>query len=73
MVTIQDYIVEQLETLDSKAVADKLQVSLSMISSYKKAYNPSLEVAKRVYKEDGVALHPYSEAALKYEINKDLK
>ena len=71
MVTIQEYIANQQETIDNKDLALKLQVSISMISLYKKSYNPSLDVAKRVYIADGITLHPFAEESLKYEINKD--
>jgi len=70
---IQTYI----ETLTNKGligrdIAKKLDVSVSMVSSYKlHNYNPSLIVAKKVYKEENIVLHPYSEESLKYEISKD--
>jgi len=68
MVTIQEYVANQLETLNSVELKDKLGVSLSMLSSYKKSYNPSLDVAKRVYLADNIVLHPYAEESLRYEI-----
>jgi len=68
MVKIQEYIANQLEELTSVELKDKLGVSLSMISSYKKSYNPSLDVAKRVYQADKVVLHPYAEESLQYEL-----
>ena len=70
MVTIQEYVAEQLEDLTSIELKDKLGVSLSMLSSYKKSYNPSLDVAKRIYKIDNVVLHPFSDESLKYELEK---
>jgi len=70
MVKIQDYISSQLEEITSIELKAKLGVSLSMLSSYKKSYNPSLEVAKRVYEIDKVVLHPYAEESLKYELEK---
>lgn len=70
MVTIQDYIAEQLNNLTSIELKDKLGVSLSMLSSYKKSYRPSLDVAKRIYATDNVVLHPFAEESLKHEINK---
>jgi len=66
--TVQEYVALQLESLDSIALKDKMGVSLSMISAYKKSYNPSLEVAKRVYTLDNIVLHPFSEAGLKREL-----
>lgn len=68
MNTIQTYVMEQLEELDSKELATKLGVSVSMLSAYKKSYKPSLEVAKRVYLADKITLHPFSEESLRYEI-----
>ncbi len=41
-----------------------------MLSSYKKSYRPSLDVAKRIYATDNVVLHPFAEESLKHEINK---
>lgn len=71
MIKIQGYVESQLEDLTSIELAAKLGVSLSMISAYKKSYNPSLAVAKKIYIADNIALHPYSESSLNYEINKD--
>jgi len=70
MVTIQDYVAQQLEEITSIELKNKMEVSLSMLSSYKKSYNPSLEVAKRVYIKDNVVLHPFAEESLKYELEK---
>lgn len=69
---IKDYIVHHLdEGVSSKDLANKLGISISMLTAYKlHNYNASLEVAKRVYLVDGVVLHPFSEEALKYEVNK---
>ena len=70
MVTIQEYVAKQLDELTSIELKDKLGVSLSMLSSYKKSYNPSLDVAKRIYAKDNVVLHPFAEESLKYELEK---
>lgn len=70
MKKIKGYIDEQLENSTSIELAAKLQISLSMLSSYKKSFNPSLEVAKRIYLADKITLHPFSEESLKYEIEK---
>lgn len=70
MVTIQDYVKEKLEDTSSIGLANSLGVSLSMISAYKKSYNPSLSVAKTVYQLDGVTLHPFAEESLKVELAK---
>ena len=68
MITIQDYVARQLEDISSIELKDKMGVSLSMLSSYKKSYKPSLVVAMRVYVKDNVVLHPFAEASLKHEI-----
>lgn len=68
---IKEYIEEQLITYESKDLAPRLGVSISMLSSYKRqGYNPSITVAKAVYTLDKVVLHPFSEESLQFEINK---
>ena len=67
MVTVQSYVAEQLKDLESQELAQKMGVSLSMLSAYKKSYKPSLGVAKKVFLADNVTLHPYSELSLKFE------
>ena len=52
-------------------IAEVLGVCDAMVSSYKKKYVASLNVAKEVYKAESIVLHPFSEEALKYEIEKD--
>ena len=71
MVTVQEYVSKQLEELTSVELKRKMGVSLSMLSAYKKSYNPSLDVAKRVYKQDNVVLHPFSEESLKFELKEN--
>ncbi len=70
MATIQEYVESKLEEVEAKELAKALGVSASMISAYKKSFNPSLEVAKRVYQMDGIVLHPFAEESLKKEIEK---
>lgn len=70
MVTIQMYITDKLETETSKELAENLGISISMLSAYKKSYNPSLSVALAVYNKEGLVLHPFSEESLKYEQGK---
>lgn len=68
---IKEYILEQLETFDSKELANRLKVSVAMLSNYKhQGYNPSITVAKTVYTLDKVVLHPFSEESLQFEIGK---
>ena len=38
MVTVQEYVSKQLEELTSIELKDKMGVSLSMLSAYKKSY-----------------------------------
>lgn len=71
---VKDYVEEKLTNYTTTDVADMLGISVSMITAYKRYdYNASLDVAKRVYALDGVVLHPFSEASIKYEIAKDKK
>lgn len=71
---VKDYVEEKLTNYTTTEVADMLGISISMITAYKRYnYNASLEVAKRVYVLDGVVLHPFSEASIKFEISKDKK
>jgi ribosome-binding protein aMBF1 (putative translation factor) len=66
---IKDYVYKQLETKTSAELAKRLKISVAMLSSYKtQNYKPSLTVAKTVYKLDSVALHPFSEESLQFEI-----
>ncbi len=70
---IKDYITSlNLKGLQGNDIAEILGVSVSMVSAYKGgSYNPSLAVAKRMYKKETIVFHPYSEEALKKEIAKD--
>jgi len=67
---IKQYIENKFdEGLIGTEIAEQLGVSVSMISSYRNhKYNPSLKVAKTVYRDDNVVLHPYSEDSLKFEM-----
>jgi transcriptional regulator with XRE-family HTH domain len=65
MVKIQEYIKELSEKHSSQEIADKLGISVSMVSHYKKGYNASIEVAVKVYKAEKLVLFPFSEEALK--------
>ena len=68
MVLISDYIKSSLEVFTSKELAEELGISISMLSAYKKSYNPSLAVALKVYKRDSIVLHPFAEGSLQKEI-----
>lgn len=72
MIIVQAYI-ESLESegFNGREIADKLGVSSSMISTYKhNDYNPSITVAKKVYKDENITLHPFATESLQYELNK---
>lgn len=68
--TIQEYIDKlEEEGYSNKQMASTLQVSKSMVSSYKtQGYNPSIKVAKIVYRFDGTVLYPFSEEGVKDEL-----
>ena len=58
--------------LSSKEISVKLGVSVSMICQYEQNnYNPSLATAIKVYRDYGIALHPFGEDNLKEELNKE--
>ncbi|RKY51927.1 MAG: hypothetical protein DRP93_09035 [Candidatus Neomarinimicrobiota bacterium] len=63
---IQDKIDNQSET-QHYHVGMELNISSSMLSNYKtgKTRQPSLELARRVWKLDQITLWPYSERAVK--------
>jgi len=69
---VKEYIIKlREEGLIGKQIAEKLGVSVSMVTQYEKEnYNPSLETSKKVYKETGIALHPFGEENLKLEVSK---
>lgn len=69
LIFIKDYVYQQLEDYTSAELAQRLKISIAMLSTYKtQSYKPSLTVAKTVYQLDGIALHPFSEESLRYEI-----
>lgn len=67
---IQEFVQTKLdEGVTPKELTSVLGVSISMVTQYKKGhYNASLETAKKVYKDYGIALHPFGEENLKLEI-----
>ena len=70
---IQDYVNEKFANdWLGREIAEHLGISVSMVSAYRKGdYNPSLDVAKKIYIMDGIVFHPFSEAGIKEEIRKD--
>ena len=58
--------------MTSKEISKRLGVSISMVCQYEGGhYNPSLQVAKKIYKDYKVAIHPFGEDNLKLEIEKE--
>ena len=62
-------VMEELEDRDFTPgqIADTLQVSKAMISTWKQKDNdfcPRLPIAKRIYNVYGIITYPYAEAAL---------
>ena len=69
--TISDYIKQRIEEgVTPTELGDKLNITSAMISKYKAdiGYKPSYNVALKVYEADAIALHPFSEEGLKYEL-----
>jgi transcriptional regulator with XRE-family HTH domain len=72
---VKDYLDRRVEEGElGSDIAESIGVSTSMVSSYRNhKYNPSISVAKRVYTLEGITLHPFSEASLILEIERDNK
>ena len=71
IILISDYINNHIQNqgMNATEVANKLKMSKSMISEYRKnRFLASIDVAMLVYMLDGVVLHPFSEESLKHEI-----
>lgn len=69
IIHVKDYVLHKLEDMKAIELSQILGTSVCMVTNYKKhKYNASLEVAKKVYKAEGIVLHPFSEASLKYEL-----
>ena len=75
MVTIKQFVdLLQEQKMTNYDIAATLGTSVAMVSNYRNhKYNPSIDVAKRVYKYAQVTLHPFNEESLKYEIERDDK
>ena len=72
---IKEYIQAKIdENIKSVDIANMLGITPAMVSKYKsEGFNPSINVAKRVYKLDKIVLYPYSEEAIKQEIENEYK
>jgi len=70
---VQDFVQSKIkEGCTPKEISKIMGVSVSMVTQYKKDhYYASLDTAKKVYKELGIALHPFGEANLQLEVEKD--
>ena len=68
---IKKYVEDKVASgMLGREIAIDLGISVMMVSQYKNwEYFPSIAVAKRVYTNEGIVLHPFSEESLKYEIN----
>ncbi len=75
LVHIRDFIAEKREAgQDLTDLSQDLGVSISSIHYYAKGENkPSLGTAVAIYKKYEVAIHPFSEESLQWEINNDKK
>lgn len=68
MVTIQDIIKSfKDEGLNDITIANKLGISQPMVSQYKRGFKASLDVARRIYKNDGTVVYPFSREAVERE------
>ena len=69
MTTIQEVVKRLMdEKLTQTEIGNKLGISNSMVSRYRKGYLASLDVAKRWYIQSGEALHPFAEESIIKEI-----
>ena len=68
MVTIQDIIKSfKDEGLNDITIANKLGISQPMVSQYKRGFKAALDVARRIYKNDGTVVYPFSREAVERE------
>lgn len=69
MTTIQEVVKRLMdEKLTQTEIGNKLGISNSMVSRYRKGYLASLDVAKRWYIQSGEVLHPFAEESIIKEI-----
>lgn len=68
MITIQDMIKEyRKKGLNDTGIAKHLCISQPMVSQYKRGFKASLDVARRIYKNDGTVVYPFSREAVERE------
>jgi len=71
MTLIEDYVKNKTEGRKFEDVSKEIGVSVPMLSNYSRGlFNPSLPTAVKIYKLDGVVLHPFAKESLEYEVNK---
>ena len=71
MIHIHSYIQNKVDAgIATKDIAEELNITPAMVGQYrlKRGYKPSINVALKAYKNDGVVLHPYSKESLDWEI-----
>ena len=75
LVHIRDFIAEKREAgQDLTDLSQDLGVSISSIHYYAKGENkPSLVNAVAIYRKYKIAIHPFSEESLQWEIDNDKK
>lgn len=62
---IQELITNYKEQgLTDTEIASKLSISQPMVSQYKKGYNASLDLARRIFKIEGIVLYPFRKEAV---------
>ena len=73
LVHIKDFIAEKREAgQDLTDLSQDLGVSISSIHYYAKGENkPSLVTAVAIYRKYEIAIHPFSEESLQWEIDND--
>ena len=73
LVHIKDFITEKREAgQDLTNLSQDLGVSISSIHYYAKGENkPSLVTAVAIYRKYKIAIHPFSEESLQWEIDND--
>ena len=70
MVLVENYVQDLLDSgMTTAQVGKKLGVTGAMVVQYrlKRGYKPSLRVAKFVYADTGIVLHPFAKESLEYE------
>lgn len=68
MITIQDMIKEyRKKGLNDTGIAKHLCISQPMVSQYKRGFKASLDIARRIYKLEGIVVYPFCQEAVERE------